>query len=629
MPLFDPKDQSRYAAFTRRTLMMSGGMTAVLAVLAGRLYQLEVLQGDQYKTKSEENRVSERLVAPPRGRIHDRFGVELANNRQNFRVLLIPEQAASSVRAAVNEIGRLVYLSDRQRERVVREASQNKPFVPIIVAENLSWEDFSRLNLHLPYLGGVQPDVAQTRAYPFGQDLAHVLGYVGAVSPEEQAEDSDPLLSLPGFRIGKRGIEKTYEAEVRGKAGVSRVEVNAYGRVVRELSREPSEAGADVYLTIDQNLQSFVMQRLGQESAATAVMDTSTGDVLALGSAPSFDPNLFNVGVSIAQWNAWMADDHTPLINKTIGGLYPPGSTIKPAMALAALDAGLEDLHVHCSGAITLGNHEFHCWKRTGHGAVDLHRGIIVSCDVFFYEVARRLGIDRIEAAAHALGLGKQTGIELPGEKAGVVPGRAWKEAHYGVPWQQGETLVTGIGQGYLNVTPLQLCTMAARIASGNAVSPRLVRVVGGEPQPRAELVRLPYSDRALMAVRSGMDGVTNTPGGTAFAWRIPVPGFEMAGKTGTAQVRVISREEHRAGVRKNQSLPWKLRDHAVFIAFAPVSQPRYACAVLVEHGGLPEHPQVQMARDILLYAQQRNLLNLPTAYPVRAATSGGATNRA
>jgi penicillin-binding protein 2 len=528
----------------------------------------------------------------------------------------------------LEELGRIIYLSDRQRERALREANENKPFVPVIVAENLSWDDFARINLHLPYLAGVQPDVGQTRAYPYGDELAHILGYVAAVSPTDQQNDGDPLLQLPGFRIGKRGIEKKFETEVRGRAGVSRVEVNAYGRVVRELSREAGEPGADVYLTIDQNLQNFVAQRLGQESAAAVVMDTTTGDVVALASTPSFDPNLFNVGVSNAQWRAWTSDDHTPLINKAIAGLYPPGSTIKPAMALAAADAGLRDMHVHCSGSIFLGNHEFHCWRKGGHGAVDLRRAIVVSCDVFFYECARRLGIDRIEAAAHDLGMGKQTGIELPGEKAGVVPGRAWKMARYGVPWLEGETLNTGIGQGYLNVTPLQLCTLAARIASGKALSPRITRVVGNKVEPRPELAPLRFSEDALALVRDGMNGVTNTPGGTAYGFRITEAGYEMAGKTGTAQVRVISREEHHAGVKKNLTLPWKMRDHGLFIAFAPVSQPRYACACITEHAS-DGHPQVQMARDILMYAQRRDPLKLPTAYPLSAASGVGMGRRA
>jgi len=628
MPLFNRKDKSRYATFSRRTLVLSGGMTAVFAVLAGRLYQLQIMEGDQFKTKSEENRVSERLVAPPRGRILDRFGVELASNRRNFRLLLVPEQIDGSVAKALDTIGRIIYLTDRQRARVLQDAARTKAFMPLVVAENLSWDDFARINLHLPYLTGIQPDVGETRAYPFGDELAHILGYVGSVSEKDQESDPDPLLTLPGFRIGKRGIEKEFEADVRGKAGVSRVEVNAYGRIIRELSRQPAAPGSDVYLTIDNDVQRFVSQRLGVESAAAVVMDVATGDVIALGSTPAFDPNLFNIGITTAQWKGLTSDDHKPLMNKAISGLYPPGSTIKPVMALGAVDAGLAKLEVFCTGAITLGNHEFHCWKKHGHGHVDLHRGIQQSCDVFFYEVARRLGIDRIEQTAHRLALGSETGIELPGERAGVVPGREWKFKRYGVPWQQGETLVTGIGQGYLNVTPVQLCTVAARIASGKAVMPRITRVIGRNVQPRVQTSPIAFSDDALAAVRAGMRSVVNDPGGTAYSWRILDPGLEMAGKTGTAQVRVITREEHDAGVKKNETLPWKLRDHGLFMAYAPADQPRYACAVIVEHGGVAEHPQVQMTRDILLYTQQRDPLRRPTAYPIRAAAVSASRTR-
>ena len=289
-------------------------------------------------------------------------------------------------------------------------------------------------------------------------------------------------------------------------------------------------------------------------------------------------------------------------------------------MALAAVDNGLADLQVFCTGSITLGNHEFHCWKKGGHGQVDLHKGIQQSCDVFFYEVAKRLGIDKMADAAHKLGFGELTGIEMPGERAGVMPTRAWKKATYGISWQQGETLVTGIGQGYVLATPIQLCTLAARIASGNKVYPRIAKVVGHQVQQHPQISALPFSVDAIQAVQSGMNAVTNDPQGTAYAWRIPNPGFEMAGKTGTAQVRVITRAEHEEGVKKDTQLPWNLRDHGLFIGFAPVAAPRYACACVVEHGALG-HPQVQMARDILLYTQQRDPAKLPTAYPVNSAS--------
>ncbi len=625
MPLFDRKDKSRYAAFTRRTLLAGGAVGAVLGALGIRLYQLQILEGDQFRTRAEENSVSARLMAPLRGRILDRFGVELASNRRNYRVLIVPEQALGGVEAALDTVGRIILISDRDRARILRDVANSKKFVPSTVAENLTWEEFARVNLHLPYLSGIQPDVGETRDYPFGDELCHVLGYVAAVSEKDEQADSNPVLELPGFRIGKRGIEKSFDQDLRGTAGVSRVEVNAYGRVIRELSRDPGASGDDVWLTLDQDLQKFVVQRVAGESCACAVMDVTTGDVLALASTPGYDPNLFNVGITPPQWRALLDDDHHPLIDKALAGLYPPGSTFKPAVALSALDAGAitPDFSVNCTGSLAFGNHIFHCWQKHGHGHVNLHRGIAQSCDVYFYTVARHLGIDGLEAGAHKLGLGNHTGIEIPGERAGVVPGRAWKEATFGVKWLEGETLNAGIGQGYVLVTPLQLCTMAARIASGKAVSPRLVRVLGREAQQRPELTPLPFSADALAAVQSGMNAVTNEPMGTAFRWRIPNPGFEMGGKTGTAQVRKISEAEHLAGVIKNDKLPWKLRDHALFIAYAPVSSPRYAAAIVQEHGATEAHPHVQMVRDILLYVQQRDTLKRTTAWPVSAASLG------
>ena len=556
MPLLDRKDKSRYLSFTRRTLLLSGGMTGVFALLAGRLYQLQIVNGDQYKTQAEYNRVNQRLIPPPRGRIVDRFGVELATNRRNYLVVLVAEQATGGVEAALDAIGKVIELTPRQKERALHDLAQNKKFVPVPIAENLSWEEFARINLHLPYLPGVQPDVGETRSYPFGAEFSHVLGYVAAASPEDKKDDDDPLLDLPGYRVGKRGIEKEYDIEMRGTAGASRVEVNAYGRIIRELSSEAGVPGKDVYLTIDRELQSFVEQKLGDESAACVVMDTASGDVLALTSTPGYDPNLFNVGITNEQWRALIADDHKPLLNKVLGGAYPPGSTFKPAIALAAVDNGLADLQVNCTGSTQLGNHVFHCWKKEGHGHVDLRRGIQVSCDIFFYEVARRLGIDKMEQAARALGLGAPTGIELPGELGGFIPSRAWKLEKFGIPWQQGETLVSGIGQGYVVTTPLQLCTLIARIASGKALVPRITHEVGATVQPHLVPEELPFSEAAFAAVRSGLSAVTNEAGGTAYAWRITQPGFEMAGKTGTSQVRRISAEERVTGVKKNESLP-------------------------------------------------------------------------
>lgn len=617
MPLFDKKDKSRYATFTRRSLGLGGGMAAVFAVLAGRLYQLQIRDGDQYMVEAEDNRVSERLIAPPRGRIMDRFGVELANSRRNYRVLLVSEQATEGVSEAVDTIGKVILLGDQQKKRILHDIAMNKKFVPVPVAENLTWEEFSRVNLHLPYLPGIQCDVGETRDYPFGKELVHILGYVASVSPQDIEHDDDPLMSLPGMRIGKRGIEKQFDKDIRGRAGASRVEVNAYGRVIRELGKDPGEPGEDVYLTIDRQVQALADEKLNGQSAALVVMDVNSGDVIAMSSTPGFDPNLFNVGLSGEQWHDLTTNDHKPLLNKFMGGIYPPGSTFKTAVALAAIEAGIAspEYHVNCNGVFNFGGHAFHCWQHRGHGTLDVVGGIQHSCDVFFYETAHRVGIDAIEAAARKLGLGAPTGIELPGEHSGLMPSKEWKLKTYKSPWQQGDTLSVGIGQGYVTATPLQLCQQAARIASGKQVSPRLVHSVGNRILPRPDPVKLDFSDDALGKVRSGMNKVMNEPGGTAFALRITIPGLEMAGKTGTAQVRVYSAEEHQHGMLKNANLEWKLRDHGLFIGFAPVSDPKYAVCCVVEHDA-EGHPQVVAARDVMQFALQRDPLKLPTAYP-------------
>jgi penicillin-binding protein 2 len=435
-------------------------------------------------------------------------------------------------------------------------------------------------------------------------------------------------MNLPGMRIGKRGIEKAFDKEIRGRAGASRVEVNAYGRIIRELGKDAGEPGEDVYLTLDREVQALADQKLGDESAAMVVMDVNNGDVIALSSTPGFDPNLFNVGLSGPQWRDLTTDDHKPLLNKVTTGIYPPGSTFKTAVALAAIESGLAtpDYRVTCNGRITVGNHTFNCWAWTtyhhGHGSLDVEGGIKNSCDVFFYETARKLGIDAIEQSARKLGLGAPTGIELPGEHSGLVPSRAWKQKTYKQPWQPGDTLSVGIGQGYVTATPLQLCQQVARIASGKAVSPRMVHSVGGKLVPRPEIAKLDFTDEALTRVRNGMNRVMNEGGGTAFNWRITQPGFEMAGKTGTAQVRAYTNEEHAHGITKNSALDWKLRDHALFIGYAPVDNPKYAIVSIIEHGAVPAHPHVAMARDVLLLCQQRDPARMPAAYPIPSSAS-------
>ena len=623
------RDRSRNKAFTRRAALLAGGQAALLAVLVGRLYDLQVVQSPQYKMLADENRINLRLLPPRRGRILDRFGVELANNRRNYRVVLVPEET-NDVEGTLNALAGLIPLSDHERRKVMREVARNRPFVPVTAVENLSWEEFARVNVHTPDLPGIQPEVGESRHYPLGEPFGHVVGYVAAVADDELT--GDPLLELPGFRIGKSGIEKTYDLALRGTAGNSQVEVNAFGRVIRELARDDGEAGADTVLTIDADLQRMVYGRLEGESGAVAVLDVHSGEVLALVSVPGFDPNVFNLGLSQETWHSLLQDPKTPLINKAIAGQYPPGSTFKMIVGLAALEAGIisPSHSVVCTGSVQLGNHKFHCWKRGGHGRVDLGQAFERSCDSFFYDVARRVGVNRIAEMAERFGLGRASDIELPSESGGLIPTKEWKQAIRSEPWQQGETLVTGIGQGFVLTTPLQLAVMTARIANGGiAIQPRLVRAAADEDQTAEAAEARPtvgVSDASLSVIRAGMARVTGAPTGTAYRSRIVEPEYAMAGKTGTSQVRRITKRERLGGIRKNQEKPWVERDHALFVAYAPVEAPRYAIAVIIEHGSSGSKAAAPIARDILLEVQRRDpvgrLVDRPSR-SVRATDSG------
>ena len=462
-------------------------------------------------------------------------------------------------------------------------------------------------------------DVGRRRLYSFGRDTVHIVGYVGAVNESDLELTDDPLLSLPDFRIGKNGAEKVLETSLRGEAGSRQVEVNAYGRVIRELSRRTGRPGDDHALTIDLGLQQYVSARFGEESGSAVVLDVHSGEILALASMPSYDPNLFTSGISQRQWRELIGHPRFPLTNKSISGQYSPGSTFKMIVALAALESGELSPHhrFFCNGSLELGKRRFRCWRRYGHGHVDMVKGLMESCDVYFYEVAKRVGIDRIAAMSERFGFGSKLDIELPGEKPGLVPTREWKLAMIGEPWQGGETLVVGIGQGYLLTTPLQLAVMVARIANGGiAVEPRILGEVVRDGQPLARepntFPTMGFSPAHLDIVREGMLKVVNDPKGTAYRARIEEPTLAMAGKTGSVQVRRISEREHRTGVIKNEDRPWEERDHALFVAYAPIERPRYGVAVVVEHGGSGGSVAAPIARDILREVQRRD----PSARP-------------
>ena len=610
------REGDRQKLFTRRTAMLAGGKLVLLSTLVGRMYYLQVLESERYATLADENRINIRLLSPSRGRIVDRFGVPVAVNQQNHRVVLVPEDA-NPIEATLDALGAIIHVGEGERRRILREARRRRGFIPITVRENLSWEEVARIEVNAPDLPGVMIDVGQSRHYPHGESVAPVLGYVAAVS--EDQVDGDPLLQLPGFRVGKAGIEKVYDRALRGTGGSSQVEVNAIGRVIKEIRRQEGQPGTEVTLTLDLELQELASRLLAGESAAAVVLDVHTGDILAMVSTPGFDPNAFNRGLDAAQWKALTSNPRAPLVNKAVAGQYAPGSIFKMVVALAALEKGAitPASRFFCPGSLKVGDAEFHCWKRGGHGEVALNKGITQSCDVYFYEVARRTGIDRIAAMARRLGLGQVLGIDLPGEMAGLIPTRDWKQATIGGTWQLGETLIAGIGQGSILVTPLQLAVMTARIVNGGfAVTPHVTRDIvdrkGVFPRDRGGFETLGLSPRHLALVRRGTDGVVNAPMGTARRARIVEPGFEMGGKTGTVQVRRITKAEREQGVRKNKDVAWKDRDHAMFVGYAPVHAPRYAVAVVVEHGGGGSKVAAPIARDILLATQRRS--------PVRAA---------
>jgi penicillin-binding protein 2 len=606
--------------FNRRAVVLGGIQAGLISTLIGRMYYLQVVESDRYKVLAEGNRVNVQLLPPPRGRILDRFGHLLAGNTQQFRVLIVPEQT-SKVSDTLAAIANLIELADYELDRIKKEVGRHRSFVPITVKENLSWEEMARIQVNAPDLPGVIIDEGLIRNYPYSDKAAHLLGYVSSVT--ESDLNGDPLLQLPGFRIGKSGVEKMADPVLRGKGGTNQVEVNAYGRVIRELERKEGEPGQDLVLTIDERIQKLAADRLGEESAAINVMDIYTGEMLAMASNPGFDPQVFSRAPTPQEWRELSTNPRAPLINKAIAGRYSPGSTFKLGVALAALEHGVisPEQTVFCSGSIALGARRWYCWKNHGHGTVDMVTAITRSCDCYFYELARRLGVDRIAAMAKKLGLGDMTDVGLPGEQKGLIPTEAWKKATRGEIWHPGETLNVGIGQGQVVVTPIQLVTYIARIANGGlAVKPTLLRPVtpsgaprapdtsgdeNGPPEAAQHLESLGIAAQHLAIVHRGAFGVVNVPGGTATssALRFADPEkreWAMAGKTGSTQIHQIKRAERDAGVRKQEQLPWEMRDHALFVGFAPFHAPRYAVSVIVEHGMHGGSAAAPIARDVM-----------------------------
>jgi penicillin-binding protein 2 len=597
-------EADRNRIFSRRALLLGAGQAGIGLLLGGRMAYLSVFEASNYALQAEDNRVSLRLMPPRRGLILDRFGVPLALNRQDYRLAIIPEQI-TDLEATLASVQKLVPLTAEELARIRKQIKTVPRYLPVEVAKNVDWSKFAALNVYLPELTGVQPIQGYTRFYPDGPAVAHLLGYVGAPSKEQADKNGTPLFRLPGFKVGKQGLEKAVDERLRGVAGASRVEVDANGKIVRDLEKMSDQPGESLVLTIDRELQVYASQRLQSDAASAIVMSVDTGEILAYASMPGFDPNSFSDGIGRDLWASLQADERNPLMNKPVSGLFPPGSTFKMITAMAALESGLvkPDDSVYCSGRYMLGKSAFHCWNRRGHGTVRFMSGIYQSCDTYFYSVGREIGADRIANMARKFGLGEKYDLPIPWQKSGLVPDPAWKQKRYGKDWLIGETLNYSIGQGYLLTTPLQLAVMAARIASGRKVVPRLYRD-SREPDIAP---KLDVNHDHLAMVRQAMADVVNARGGTAGGARLRMGELTMAGKTGTAQVRRISMDERRRGVRSNASLPWRQRDHALFVAFAPVAAPRYAIAVVVEHGGSGSKAAAPVARDIMKLALLRD----------------------
>ncbi len=578
------RDGDKGKMISRRASLVAGGQIFLSSVLFARMYYLQVLESDRYKTLAEENRISTRLLAPPRGLVFDRYGLPMAQNNQNFRVLVISEQTEGNLNATLESLDKLLSLKEHEIQRVRKEVRRSRDFTPVLIRENLSWEEMASVQLNAPDLPGIIIDEGLSRYYAHSDKAAHILGFVGAVSQKE-FDSGNPLYKLP-ISVGKSGIELQYNTDLCGKEGTQRVEVNAVGRVIREIERKEGLAGRVLPLTIDMRLQEIAYNAMKDESGSAVLLDIQTGEVLALVSTPSFNPNKFNTGLSYKEWEEISTNEKNPLLNKALGGLYSPGSTFKMIVALAALEAGVvhPDTKIACNGHIMMGKHRFHCWKRSGHGPVSLKEALMHSCDVYFYEIARKTGIDKIAAMAKKFGLGDMTGIDLAGEKSGLIPTRRWKELILGEQWLQGDTYNAGIGQGYILATPLQLAVMTAALANdGYKVTPRLIVEEKKEALPLGK--NLNISKAHLKLMREGMFDVVNDKEGTAKSAFVDINGKKVAGKTGTTQVKRISMKEREEGVKKQEDLEWRDRNHALFVSFAPADTPRYALSVVVEHG--------------------------------------------
>ena len=573
-------------AFNRRTFVIGAGMGGIGTILAARMAYIAIAENERWVLESESNRVNLSLIPPRRGWILDRNGAPLASNRADFRVDVIPDRMDDAA-ATLGQLAGLLDLSQNAVADIIKKIDEARGFQPIEVATGLDYDQFAAISVRLPDLPGVVPQRGFSRYYPTGATVGHLIGYVGPASAEEYEERPDPILITPGYKIGKDALESQFEEELQGEPGARRVEVTASGRIVRDLETREDKQGAPVRLTIDGPLQDYAARRIGLESGSCVVMDVENGDILCMSSMPSFDPNSFSAGIGRVEYSMLREDERVPLRNKVLKGLYPPGSTVKPMHCMAFLDAGVKpEETIICGGGRRIGNRFFNCWSN--HGQVDMAKAIYQSCDSYFYHFAQQIGFEKVAQWAHKMGLGEEFDLPVTSQFYGTVPDPAWKQRKYDQAWQPFDTVNASIGQGYYLVNPLQLAVMASRLATGYKVMPHLRM-----DDPRREFEHFDFSPGEIDYVRKAMSDVVNGPG-TAGRARLPIENIQMAGKTGTAQVVSLSISNGKTG-------PWKYRDHGLFVFFAPFDKPKYAGAVVIEHGG-GSGSAYPIARDVMTF---------------------------
>ena len=626
---FSNNPESKSSLISRRMFILTSVKVVVFIAIITRLFYLQISENIKWRSLSDKNRLREWKIAPQRGIIEDYFGTKIAKNTQIFQLHMIPEDVPN-MEALFFRLARVINFDDREQRKLIKRLKKRKPWEPIIISYNLSWEEFSRLNLFLHEMQGVKPVVSVARKYLDDESSSHIIGYVSDTSVED-LEKSELLreIHIPGLKTGKNGIEKYLNEAMIGKPGLQRFEVNAYGKRIKELKFISGVAGKNFRTTIDQEVQKFASSCIKDRAASVCVMDIFTGDIVAMVSNPTYDPNKFVHGISKKDWEELIKNKKKPLINKSIAGLYPPGSTIKPVVAFSALENDVisPKLVVECKGHVERYDRKYHCWKEKGHGFMNLRNAIKQSCDIYFYEVARRLGIDRLAVTSKKFGLGKKVLHTFLEERSGVVPNTNWKKDNFGQGWFIGETLISGIGQGYFQTTPLQLCLMIGQFANGGyEIIPRIIDdkyevqpIINAWRQefyiknnnldlPNPGLKRLYKNQENIKFVLDALYGATNEPMGTSYRSRFTNPEYIYAGKTGTSQIRTITEEERELKL-KNKDLPYEKRDHALFTAFAPYKKPRYAISVVVEHGGAGSSGAAPIAKKVIKKVLERHQL--------------------